>query len=548
MSSTAYASATVTTWPAGRVRTVSWARAKLVVLAVAAAAALGFRVIALSTYGLSEDEINKVRAIEHYRSGDFTSNAEHPMLMKLAMWASVDLRRAWNRAAGPEHEVSLETAIRLPNAIAGAATTLALFGIADLLFGGAVATAAAFIWAFDVNAIAINRIGKEDTFLLLFFLIAVLCYERAKRGGVTDPAGAQRWYTLSGAAFGLMLASKYMPHFLGIYALFNTVTDPQPGANKPNRIRHYAAMGLAFVIANAAILMPATWRYAVDYVQGGTLVHHGFLYAGSLYVNDIPVSPLGVPAAFYLRLLATKVPLVLLAAAVPGVIELVRRRRERGYVLLRVLLVFVLVPYSLMAAKFLRYALPMLATLDLIAAVGLVAGIGWLLRKGWLPGLVRVTVAAVAIGVFVAGLVASQQTAAPFYSTFQNAVGARLSAPGAVFPEETYDYGVREAVAAIAAVAEPSAAIVSDATASVEHYVRESRPDLAVLALSGSGIPTDPRETWVIVQDEHTTFENQLLVDQLRRRARPWAQFHAGGALATQVFRLPGSERCTASW
>jgi len=98
----------------------------------------------------------------------------------------------------------------LPNAIAGAATTLVLFLVVELLFGLPAAIAASALWALDVNAIAISRIGKEDTFLLLFFLVAVWCYERAKRQGVTEPAAAQRWYAGSGAAFGLMLASKYM--------------------------------------------------------------------------------------------------------------------------------------------------------------------------------------------------------------------------------------------------------------------------------------------------------------------------------------------------
>jgi len=536
-----YSHSPSTTWDNVRPDPLSLAQAQRLVLAIAVVLALGFRGTALSTYGLSEDEMNKVRAIEQYRAGHFSANAEHPMLMKLAMWGSVDLARAWNRVAPAAQAISLETAIRLPNAVAGAAITLVLFGVADLLFGRTVATVASLLWAFDVNAIAINRIGKEDTFLLLFFLLAVFCYERAKRLGIADPDGAQRWYALSGGSFGLMFASKYMPHYFGLYALFNLVTDPRPGRNRPNHLRYYAAMCATFVVANAAFLLPETWRYAASYVQGGMLAHHGYLYAGGLYLTNIPISPLGVPPTYYLRLLATKVPLAVLAAAVPGAIEMIRRRHERGFVLLRVLVVFVLVPYSLMAAKFERYMLPLLAVLDLVAAIGIVGGIDWLLRKSWLSPITRVTVSALAISVFAAGLAAAQQSAAPFYSVFQNAIGAGLGAPGSAFPEETYDYGVREAVAAIAAVATPSAVIVSDADAGVAHYLRSSgRPDIAVRALSAAGLPPAARETWVIVQNEHTTFENQLVVEQLQQRASPWRQLYAGPTLAAQIFRIAG--------
>jgi len=44
----------------------------------------------------------------------------------------------------------------------------------------------------------------------------------------------------------------------------------------------------------------------------------------------------------------------------------------------------------------------------------------------------------------------------------------------------------------------------------------------------------------VIVQSEHTTFENQLVVWHLRQHASPWREFHAGDVLAAQVFRIGG--------
>jgi hypothetical protein len=520
---------------------ISRAKVRVVALAVVTSLAFGYRAVALSTYGLSEDEVNKVRAIEQYRQGHFGTNAEHPMLMKLAMWGSVELAGVWNHVAPAGQTVAIESAIRLPNVLAGTLATLVLFGLAELLFGLGVAIVASLLWALDVNAIAINRIGKEDTFLLFFFLLAMWCYERAKRQGATDPIGAQRWYTRSGASFGLMLASKYMPQYLGIYALFNTITEPNPGANRPDKARYYGAMLATFVAANAAVLMPETWRYCLRYVQGSGLVHHGYLYAGHLYVTDVKVSPLGVPATFYLRLLATKVPLAVLGATAAGLIELVRRRRERGFVLLRVWLVFVLIPYSLMAAKFMRYALPLFAAVDLIAAVGFIAGIGWLLRKGWLSPVTRVTVSFLAGVGSIVVLASGLQSAPPFYSVFRNAVGERIAAAGATFPEEAYDYGVREAVAAIAETAQPPADVVSDAPAVVTYYLNAAgRTDLQVRSLSGQGIAYGRQPSWVIVQDDHATFENHEVVEQLRRQSVPWREFRAGGALAAQVFRLSG--------
>src|SRR5438552_17979279 len=145
------------TWNGESERTLSltWSRTRVVVLACATLIAAAVRIVALDTYGFSEDEINKVQAIEQYRAGRFGANAEHPMLMKLAMWGSVELAEAWNRVAPPDGGMSLESAVRLPNALAGALTTLALFGVAELLFGGTVAAAVAVIWAFDVNAIAV---------------------------------------------------------------------------------------------------------------------------------------------------------------------------------------------------------------------------------------------------------------------------------------------------------------------------------------------------------------------------------------------------------
>lgn len=537
MDSVSFTSEAVQPWPPRSVVLgLTWQQARTLVLVAALALAAALRLTALSTYGFSDDEVSKIRAIDAYRRGDFTVNAEHPMLMKVAMWGSLSIADAWNRVV-PSASIAPETALRLPNALVGVGTVAAVHGVARLLFGPAAGLLSAILVAADPNITALNRIGKEDTFLVFFFLVGVWLYERAKQVGVTDPAGAQRWYVASGASFGLMLASKYMPHFIGMYALANVVFQRRVGANAPRRLWHYGTMVLVFIAANFTVLMPSTWAYCISYVQGGELTHHGFLYGDRLYNTSVPVSPLGVPVTYYLYLFATKVPIAVLAAAAAGLIPLVRRRRERGYVWLRVMLVFLLIPYSMMAAKFQRYSLPMLVLLDMLAAVGVAALWHWLQQRPW-SRPARHLVGATAAAVVLVSTVAASWSAAPFFSVHRNSVAARLEPQGSAFNEEAYDFGVREAVAAVVREAAPGAAIVSDVPQVVRYYLgRTGRSDIAVRALSGDGLARSG-EQWVFVQDDHIYFENALTLEQLRRWYSPWREYRLRSDVVLQVFRL----------
>jgi hypothetical protein len=75
-------------------------RYAVVVLVVLAAVGFGLRVWGISNLGLAEDEINKLEAVRAYDRGDFTENAEHPMLMKVLIYASVRVADKWNARAG----------------------------------------------------------------------------------------------------------------------------------------------------------------------------------------------------------------------------------------------------------------------------------------------------------------------------------------------------------------------------------------------------------------------------------------------------------------
>ena len=132
----------------------------------------------------------------------------------------------------------------------------------------------------------------------------------------------------------------------------------------------------------------------------------------------------------------------------------------------------------------------------------------------------------------------TDSSAAPFYSLYQNAIGARVSAPASTFPEEAYDFGVREAVRAIAVAAQPGAAIVSDVPRIVQHYADETtRADLQVRSFSRQGLGKTG-EQWVFVLPEHVYFEIVGVVNHLRSHATPWREYRMRDATVLQVFRL----------
>jgi hypothetical protein len=521
--------------------------ARLVLLAAVLLGAF-FRCGSLGATGFAEDEIDIVRAVDEYRHLDFSANAEHPMLAKLAAFGAVEAAAAWNAVADGASlpRISPEEAIRFPSAFTGGVlTTLVIFLLCLELFPDVrIAAWASLLWALDVNATGVNRMAKEDTFFLFFLLAAAWLYARAKRVGRDDLRGARRWYSASAVGFGLMLACKYMPHYYGLHALFVRITDPRPGENKPGKWRWHAAMGAAFVATNFALFLPASWIRLSHYLAGHTPIHTGYVFAHTLYVNSILATPGGVPPSFYVAFLALKVPILVLAALAAGGMLMIRHRGERGFVFARIFLVFFLVPFSLLGGKFVRYMLPLLAVVDILAAAGIVWALDEARRRIRIPD--RRWLVPALTAVVVAAPLYAQLSARPFYSLSQNAVGMAVAAPGYMFADDEFnDAGVREAVAAIARAAQPGAVIESDATTVVEEYLRQfGRPDLRALSLSRDGLPHAFRETWVIVQDGHVYFENRLVLEQIRRTMTPWAEWRAAGAVAVQVFALfpPGRE------
>jgi hypothetical protein len=524
--------------PIARPFAATLAQARAVGLALVVAVAFVPRLAGLGASGFSEDEINKLHAVNAYDRLDFSANAEHPTVMKLLDWGAVSSVRWWD-AHVSSTGIPDEAALRLPNAIVGTATTAVIFLLAETLFDTMVGGWAALFWALDPNATSINRIGKEDTLLVFFLLLAAYCYERAKTFGYADPVRREKWYGGSAAAFGLMLASKYMPHYFGLHALFNFAADRNPEDKTPDkRASFFVVMAVVFAAANFAVFLPATWHYLASYAHGDLVLHSGYDFAHRIYVNTIDASPWGLPPTFYFVFLFTKVPLAVLAAAVGGIVWTARHPDHRGATFIRVFLLFTLLPYSLVASKFVRYLLPVLAVVDIAAAVG----IAWLIRTLIDDdySIARDLAVAAIIVIAIATPLSEQLAAAPYYGLSQNAVGAWLGPPGARFPDdELYDAGVREAVDAIASAAAPGAVVCSDATTVVAEYLaRRGRGDVRSCSISHDGLPMKRVDTWVVAQPGHVYFENAGVIDGLRRASAPWLTVDVGGATAVEVFHV----------
>jgi hypothetical protein len=503
-----------------------------VILLVVLAGALAARVTSLDAAGFSEDEMDKLHGAQAYGRGDFAFDGEHPALMKLAVLGSLEAASVWN-AHRPARApiVRTETAVRLPNALAGAAIALVLFLLVTRWFSPLAGLIAAWLWAFDVNAIAINRIAKEDTFVLLFLLVAALLYEQAKRIGRADPRRAQRWFAAAGAAFGLMLASKYVPYFIGIHIVYFRIAEPHPGPNRADKRTYFGAMALAFLIANFPVLSPGNWLTIATFLSERAVQHTGYVFQDRLWPNTLSSTPAGLPPWFYLADLLTKIPVPVLAASAIGVWRLARRR-DRGAVFVLTFIALTLLPYSLVATKFLRYMLPTLAMLDVAAAVAIADALVRISRAT--PRVTHRLAAAVVTIVLLAPLAAWLQ-ARPLAALYRNAIGARVSPNRLWFaPDELYDAGLREAVTDVARVAPRNARLVTDAPAVAAFYAAAvGRGDLRIARPERD---TPRPDDWFIVQQGRVYFENYAAVRKARGRP-PVLAVDVKGFRAAEVYR-----------
>ncbi|HEY6230343.1 MAG TPA: glycosyltransferase family 39 protein [Pyrinomonadaceae bacterium] len=512
----------------------------VVVLALLATVGFAFRVADLGAIGFAEDEVNKVEAVQAYERGDITANGEHPMLMKALMFVSLRAGQALERGG---RTFSNEALLRLPNAIFGALTVIPLFLLTAAFFDRWTGLVAAALWATGINAITFNRIGKEDTLLVFFMLFAFYFYLRAKQTDSRNVRVRRKNYILSGISFGLMLASKYFPHYFGLNALYHhnfRVRRPNPGEppGKSPRL-FYLVMLIAFLIANPPVLLPQVWSYINAYMGEKLLVHSGYLFADHLYKNNVSGSPFwGTPIYFYLVFMAIKIPLLVLFSFIAGFVISLRRRLHPGHAFVLFMFLLWIVPYSLFGAKWLRYTLSLMPFVYMLAAIGVVEFFRFVVRRLRASAQVRVVVGAliVLVLVVVPGWIA--YSSGPHYALYTNAFAA--GKVGYFFPhDEFYDDGLREAIKYVCDNAPQGVIIAHETPAATRYYLAQfRRPDLNSKAISAPDFEIDKLSgrAYFIVQRGRTYFENREKLAFIRANYRKVYEVSVNGMSAAEVF------------
>jgi len=524
-----------------------------VALSVLVIVGFGFRVTGLSSEGLSEDELNKLTAVNDYRAHGLTSaNGEHPFLMKGLVTLSVVGAEKWNQtsvvATNSGWRVPVETALRLPSAIFGALTTILIYLVASELFGFEVAFIAAALWAFDPLSISFSRIAKEDVLLTFFFLLAGFFWLRGQRVAESQPQrNPERFYWATAAALGAMMASKYFPQAIMIPVSYNYAFQAIPATRwrlgKKRFLIWTVILGISFLVLSPTIFLPGTWHAMTSFANYKSIGHESYEFMGKLYSHRATDWFRGQPWYFYFVLLGFKFPLLTLLGSVIGLPLLFRRRTGDGrYFILFWMFIWVLT-YVFSGGKFARYLTFVLPAVIITAAIGAQFIARWLARvcaRAFGDGVGVYARAALAAAVIISALWSSV-SAAPHYLLFMNALGGGPARAGSDFPQdEFYDAYVRDAMNEIATRAPPGARVASELPEVARYYAQQARrADLKCVELS------DPRELQLLevgdfVMDARgrTFFSNQQVLTRFRRVSHPAFNVTVGATPAADLYIL----------
>ncbi|MEP6719436.1 MAG: glycosyltransferase family 39 protein [bacterium] len=527
------------------------ARLLVIALALLVVAGLGFRFTHLSAEGLSEDELNKWEAVKDYRQHGLTAaNGEHPLLMKALQTATVVFADKWNSiSVGAHNPIAPETALRFPSVLFGALTAILIYLLAAELFGAEVGLIAAALWTFDPSAIGFNRIAKEDTFLLFFFLLANVFWLRGQRMAESKPnVKAIKYYWATAAAFGAMMASKYLPQMITItvayYWLFQSIPETRWRLGKKRMLAFFSIMGITFLLLNPTILLPATWRQMGLFAGQKLIGHDGYEFMGQLYSHRMTDWLRGIPWYFYHLYVLVKLPLLTVAGFLIGLPLLFRRKLGDGRYFMLLWLFLWMMTFSFTGGKFTRYFTVALPAVLITAALGIQFLGGWISERvsGWLAAprsnnYLRTALAAIVI----IGSVQASGSVAPHFRLFTNALGGGIAREGYYFPhDEFYDASIRDVIFEIAKRAKPNAQVASEVPGVAAFYAqRANRADLICVSLSDPKVLKQLKQgDYVIDARGRRYFSNEMVLNALSHSGTPAFQAKLGTTVSASVYEL----------
>ena len=514
-------------------------------------AGLGFRTAGLSKEALSEDELNKLNAVTEYRAKGLTAaNSEHPLLMKAALAVSVIACERWNSlvASNPALHIPVETALRIPGAILGALSAVLIFLIAMELFGLEVGLISAALWSFDPLTISFNRIAKEDTFVVFFFLLMNVFWLRGQRVAESQPhRNPNRFYWAAAASFGAMMASKYVPQLFSIpvayYYVFQGMPPTRWRLGKKKWLKFFLVMGVAFLVCNPTILLPETWRTIAKFAGSRMMGHDSYEFMGRLYPHRAFDWLRGEPWYFYFVLLGVKLPIAALIAFTAGVVLLFRRATGDGRYFLLFWLFFWGLTFTFTGGKFTRYATSLMPAVLITAAIAIqFAGrqFGKVLRRIFDQPAIAVYARAALVSLIIISTMWSAASAAPHFRLYMNSLTGSAFA-GAYFPQdEFYDAYMFDAMKEIAARARPGARVGTEIPSLADYYAkRAGRTDLT----STEFFPLSELDKFavgdfLIDARGRTYYSNQAMLQRLRQTSKPAFTISVGDIPAADVYVL----------
>jgi hypothetical protein len=516
----------------------------IITLIISILIGFGFRVSQLGAESLGEDEFNKLMAVADYRANGITAaNGEHPMLMKAAQTLSIIISEKWN-AVFPSTQVSPEAALRFPCVLLGAFTSLLLFLVFSELFGVEIGLFTAIFWAFDPSAIGFNRIAKEDTFLLFFFLLANVFWLRGQRVAEREEGKPEPYYWATGACFGAMLASKYLLHFLGLsasyYYIFQGIPQTHWRLGKIKWLIFFVFMGVVFVICNPAIVLPDTWKAMRAFANESKVVHDSYEYMGELYRSKGTLWLKGIPWHFYFVFTLVKIPAITLTAALVGILFLFRKRMGDGQYFIFLWLLFWFMPFSVLGGKFTRYFTVGLPVVFVFAAVGLQTAAQFISNFIKIESTKTILYASIVFVVLCLPIYSSALFS-PHYRLYTNIVGGGDEKAGFYFPhDEFYDASTGEISRYIAATAKPNALVANETPALYDYYFRQAgRTDLRSVLLSDK---TEMNKLEIgdviVIARGRRYFRNDKIIEEIKKVMPPTKTFYLGSVPSAEAFVL----------